>query len=137
MAYQQQQQYPPQGQYPQQPGMQPYYAAQPKKAEFTHGLFDCCSDMGTCCVSCFCPCITYGQNQQRSEGKDGCCFDAFLYCLAGSVGLYACCGCYGRSRVRVSTNIVNESSVSDCLTHLCCASCALTQEKRELDAVGK
>ncbi|KAH9249136.1 hypothetical protein BASA81_013160 [Batrachochytrium salamandrivorans] len=89
--------------------MQPYYAAQPKKAEFTHAF----------------------------RGKDGCCFDAFLYGLAGSVGLYACCGCYGRIRVRVSTNIVNESSVSDCLTHLCCASCALTQEKRELDAVGK
>ncbi|KAJ8324226.1 hypothetical protein BDV3_001912 [Batrachochytrium dendrobatidis] len=128
MAYQQQ--------YPSQPGMQMYGAPQMKKESFTHGLFDCFGDFGTCILSCCCPCVTYGQNLQRAEGKDGCCMDATFYLFTMFCGLHSCCGCYGRGRVRHATNIT-EGSVGDCCAHLFCAPCALTQEKRELDSCGR
>ncbi|KAH6563525.1 hypothetical protein BASA62_008488 [Batrachochytrium salamandrivorans] len=92
---------------------------------------------GTCIIACFCPCVTYGQNQQRAENKEGCFMDAAMYCIASSCGFQSCIGCMGRGHVRAVSNITNDSSVADCLTHLCCSPCALTQEKRELDIIGK
>ncbi|KAL2912329.1 hypothetical protein HK105_208176 [Polyrhizophydium stewartii] len=108
-------------------------AAPSKKAEFTHGLFDCFGDFGTCLMACFCPCVVYGQNQQRAENKDGSCMDCCIYYCAAEFGFHSCIGCYGRGKIKERTNVVNDSSMGDCFTHLCCAPCALTQEKRELD----
>ncbi|KAH6569026.1 hypothetical protein BASA60_008361 [Batrachochytrium salamandrivorans] len=76
-------------------------------------------------------------NQQRAENKEGCFMDAAMYCIASSCGFQSCIGCMGRGHVRAVSNITNDSSVADCLTHLCCSPCALTQEKRELDIIGK
>lgn len=30
------------------------------------GTFACCSDADSCCLSCWCPCIQFGQNQERA-----------------------------------------------------------------------
>ncbi|KAL4260596.1 hypothetical protein AB1N83_008272 [Pleurotus pulmonarius] len=35
--------------------------------EWSHGLFDCFSDIGTCLIATFLPCIVYAQNKQRYE----------------------------------------------------------------------
>lgn len=35
--------------------------------EWSHDLFDCFGDCGTCCLACFCPCFVYGQVKQRID----------------------------------------------------------------------
>ncbi|KAL2912332.1 hypothetical protein HK105_208179 [Polyrhizophydium stewartii] len=110
------------------------YSAPAKKTEFTHGLFDCFGDIGTCFLACFCPCVVYGQNQQRAHNKDGCFMDCCIYYCAAEFGCHSCIGCYGRGQVRERSNVANGSSVGDCCVHICCTPCALTQEKRDLDA---
>jgi Cys-rich protein (TIGR01571 family) len=44
---------------------QAQYVAVQQKRGWKHGLFDCFGDMGTCCVACWFPCVTYGQNRQQ------------------------------------------------------------------------
>ncbi|KAH9276127.1 hypothetical protein BASA83_001400 [Batrachochytrium salamandrivorans] len=117
--------------------MLPTYSTAVKQPKFSHGLFDCFSDCSTFVLSFCCPCILYGKNQQRAHNKEGCCLDACLYCASFSFYLQPVVGWYGRSKIRDATNISNDETLTDLLTHFCCASCALTQEKRELDAAGK
>ena len=100
--------------------------------EFETGLFDCFNDLGTCLISWFCPCVTYGQNQQRAQKKDGCVGDAAIFALAACCGCYSCVGASGRGNVRAVRNIEG-GFATDCLVHCCCVPCALTQEKNELD----
>ena len=60
---------------------QPQMTIDAKKSsngEFETNLFDCFSDFGTCIVSCCLPCVTYGQNQQRAQQKDGCVVDGLI-----------------------------------------------------------
>ncbi|KAI9324372.1 PLAC8 family-domain-containing protein [Zopfochytrium polystomum] len=98
---------------------------------WSHGLFGCFSDFGTCCLSMYCPCIVYGKNQEKiGNGDQGC----LVYCLA-----QACCGlgfivqCIGRGNVRAKLN-VEGSSMGDLCVVCCCGTCALTQESQEIDS---
>ena len=36
---------------------------------WTFGLFDCFSPFGTCCLSCWCPCIAFGRTHAREQGE--------------------------------------------------------------------
>ena len=33
--------------------------------DWSYGLLDCFSDCGTCCFTCFCPCLVYQQVKNR------------------------------------------------------------------------
>lgn len=94
-------------------------------------------DWKTCLVACCLPCIIYGKNQERALNKEDYWYDAAIYCIAGACGFYSCIGAKGRGNVR-TIRAIEGGFAKDCITHFCCAPCALTQEKLELDkAMGK
>jgi hypothetical protein len=50
---------------------------------WTSDFWDCCSPCGTCCLSCWCPCILFGRIQAREEGEinpSGCNWMVSLAC---------------------------------------------------------
>ncbi|KAJ3142864.1 hypothetical protein HDU90_002735 [Geranomyces variabilis] len=134
----------------QQPGFsaQPQMMVQPGQAnvvvvtqvmqrppkDWTHGLFDCFSDIGTCCVAACFPCCQYGKNKQALNKSDGCCGDCCMYCVVASCGFGPCLASGGRATVRAKYNITGDGC-SDLCAHWCCGPCALTQEKREIEAM--
>ncbi|XP_073109386.1 protein PLANT CADMIUM RESISTANCE 2-like [Elaeis guineensis] len=101
------------------------------------GLFDCCDDVGNCCVTCFCPCVTFGQVAEIvDQGSISCAASGALYalifCVTGCNCLYSC---FYRSKMR-GQFFLEESPCADCLVHCCCEMCALCQEYRELKCRG-
>ncbi|XP_072992957.1 protein PLANT CADMIUM RESISTANCE 7-like [Typha latifolia] len=106
-------------------------------APWTTGLFDCCDDVGNCCVTCFCPCITFGQIAEIVDhgsitcGASGAMY-ALILCVTGCHCLYSC---FYRSKMR-GQFFLEESPCGDCVVHCCCESCALCQEYRELKTRG-
>jgi Cys-rich protein (TIGR01571 family) len=90
--------------------------------------------MDTCLLACFCPCLVYAQNKSKLEGFDSTCISCILFtCVNGCFGL---CGCMQRGTIRARYNIEGDDLV-DCCAHVCCHSCAFTQEKRELEKMSR
>ncbi|KAI8896451.1 hypothetical protein BC833DRAFT_528245 [Globomyces pollinis-pini] len=110
--------------------------AKSPNGEFKAGLFDCFDNLGTCLLSWCCPCVVYGQNQAALKNGDGCFVSGCTFVLATYCGCHSCIGAYGRGIIRENRGIEG-GFVGDCLTHLCCTACALTQERTELVHAGK
>uniref|UniRef100_A0A453GP61 Uncharacterized protein n=1 Tax=Aegilops tauschii subsp. strangulata TaxID=200361 RepID=A0A453GP61_AEGTS len=46
------------------------------------GLCDCFGDSGTCCLTCWCPCITFGRIAEVVDGgSSSCCMHGTLCAL--------------------------------------------------------
>ncbi|EXB62022.1 hypothetical protein L484_002694 [Morus notabilis] len=101
------------------------------------GLFDCFSDVKNCCVTFWCPCVTFGQIAEIvDKGSTSCGASGALYTLIACVTGFACCySCFYRSKMR-QQHALQESPCGDCLVHCFCESCALCQEYRELQNKG-
>ncbi|KAJ3050794.1 hypothetical protein HK097_008224 [Rhizophlyctis rosea] len=97
---------------------------------WAHGLLDCFGNLGFCCYACFCTPCAYGQNRQLLNKADGCFGDCCLACICSP--FYSCIGAGSRGSIRTKYNITGDGC-TDWLSHCCCAPCALTQEKREID----
>ncbi|CAI9776713.1 unnamed protein product [Fraxinus pennsylvanica] len=114
------------------------------QGEWSTGLCDCSSDVSNCCVTCWCPCITFGQIAEiTSRGSTSCGASGTLYTLLALVTGCACIySCFYRSRMRKQYMLMrkqymlSEDPCADCLVHFCCDSCALCQEYRELKNRG-
>uniref|UniRef100_A0ACD6ANF1 Uncharacterized protein n=1 Tax=Avena sativa TaxID=4498 RepID=A0ACD6ANF1_AVESA len=52
--------------------------------EWSVGLFDCFGDCGTCCLTLWCPCVTFGRIAEIvDKGSTSCCMNGTIYvCLA-------------------------------------------------------
>ncbi|KQK18652.1 hypothetical protein BRADI_1g43871v3 [Brachypodium distachyon] len=85
------------------------------------GLYDCFGDLGTCCLTCWCPCITFGRIAEIVDRGSACC--NWLY------------SCTKRSSMQAQNNF-QESRFMDCCIHFCCETCALCQEYKELENRG-
>jgi len=50
---------------------------------WSSGIFACLSDADSCCLSCWCPCIQFGQNQERGFRSQhrSCCRWAFTWAM--------------------------------------------------------
>ncbi|XP_020679178.1 cell number regulator 2-like [Dendrobium catenatum] len=101
------------------------------------GLCNCCDDKSNCCVTCCCPCITFGRIAEIVDrGSSSCGTSGALYALicfvTGCPWFYSC---FYRSRMR-SQYSLKKSPCNDCLLHFCCEHCALCQEYRELKRRG-
>ncbi|KAL2454566.1 Protein PLANT CADMIUM RESISTANCE 2 [Abeliophyllum distichum] len=101
--------------------------------KWSTGLCDCFSDVSNCCITCWCPCITFGQIAEIvDEGSTSCGASGALYTLTGSACMYSC---LYRTRMR-KQYMLPENPCADCLVHFCCETCALCQEYRELKNRG-
>ncbi|XP_076953435.1 protein PLANT CADMIUM RESISTANCE 3-like [Bidens hawaiensis] len=119
-------------------GFPAHYAAPPlAKARWSSSLCSCCSDVPNCCLTCWCPCITFGQIAEIvDKGNTSCGVHGIIYALIEAL---TCCGCmYScvyRTKMRSQYGL-QESPCNDCLLHLLCEPCALCQEYRELKHQG-
>ncbi|XP_075504307.1 protein PLANT CADMIUM RESISTANCE 2-like [Primulina tabacum] len=117
---------------------QPQPRIPPKpRVPWSTGLFDCFSDVENCCVTCWCPCITFGQIAEIvDQGSSSCAQNGALYAVIACVTACPCCySCLYRSKMRENYSL-HESPCGDCLVHFFCESCALCQEYRELKSRG-
>ncbi|CAI9118129.1 OLC1v1019653C1 [Oldenlandia corymbosa var. corymbosa] len=105
--------------------------------EWSSGLCDCFSDVPNCCLTYWCPCITFGQIAEIvDQGSTSCgpieALYTFISVITGCACIYS--GFY-RTKMRKQCNLP-ESPCGDCLAHFCCDTCALCQEHRELKNRG-
>ncbi|KAJ7954073.1 protein PLANT CADMIUM RESISTANCE 2-like [Quillaja saponaria] len=101
------------------------------------GLCDCCDDVSSCCLTCWCPCITFGRIAEIIDrGSTSCGVSGALYtlilCVTGCSCMYSC---FYRSKLRGQYFLV-EQPCTDCCVHCCCEGCSLCQEYRELKNHG-
>ncbi|KAJ4843149.1 hypothetical protein Tsubulata_018576 [Turnera subulata] len=101
------------------------------------GLCDCFNDFSSCCLTFWCPCITFGRIAEIVDrGALSCAISGGLYtllvCVTGCGCLYSC---IYRAKMR-GQFALEESPCADCCVHWCCEPCALCQEYRELQNHG-
>jgi Cys-rich protein (TIGR01571 family) len=106
-------------------------------SRWSSGLFDCFDDCGLCCVTCWCPCITFGRVAEIVDrGATSCGASGALYALlvyfTGCQWIYSCTY---RSKMRAQFGLP-EDPCCDCCVHFCCEPCALCQQYKELKARG-
>ncbi|RZC76651.1 hypothetical protein C5167_000806 [Papaver somniferum] len=104
---------------------------------WSSGLCDCFDDCHTCCLTFWCPCVTFGRIAEIVDrGSTPCGVSGALYmmimCVTGCSCLYSC---FYRSKLR-GQYFLKESPCTDCFVHCCCEECSLCQEYRELKKHG-
>ncbi|XP_062110166.1 protein PLANT CADMIUM RESISTANCE 2-like [Humulus lupulus] len=106
-------------------------------ARWSTGLFDCFSDCKSCCLTFWCPCVTFGRVAEIvDKGTTSCGTSGALYALAMFLTGWAClCSCCYRSKMREHYGLKG-NSCKDCLIHSFCEGCALCQMYRELENRG-
>lgn len=104
---------------------------------WTTGLFGCGEDWSSCCLTCWCHCIAFGQIAEIADsGSTSCAVSGTLYALLLYFTSFPCFySCFYRKRVRSKFNLAEEPC-GDCLVHFFCEFCALCQEYRELKNRG-
>ncbi|XP_052196325.1 protein PLANT CADMIUM RESISTANCE 2-like [Diospyros lotus] len=104
--------------------------------QWSTGLCHCFDDPANAFITCFCPCITFGQIAEIvNQGSRSCAARGGIYALLMLIGLPCLYSCFYRSRLRGQYDLEEEPCV-DCLVHFCCETCALCQEHRELKNRG-
>nr|CAD1826696.1 unnamed protein product [Ananas comosus var. bracteatus] len=109
----------------------------PESVAWSTGLCDCCDDVSNCCMTCFCPCVTFGKIAEIvDKGSSSCGTSGALYtlimCVTGCQCLYSC---FYRSKMRALYSL-QKRPCGDCCVHCFCEQCALCQEYRELKRRG-
>ena len=125
----------PQGGYPPPPIQVIVQGNQPLAlTNWKVGLFGCLSYFDVCLLTCFCPCVQYGMNQEKLVPGQSACGGCFMYTL-----ISVCCACIlpcwagqFRSQIRGKYNIMG-GGTGDCCTHCCCHCCAIIQEAKEIE----
>ncbi|KAK6534944.1 hypothetical protein TWF281_006244 [Arthrobotrys megalospora] len=103
-----------------------------------HGMCGCFGDMGKCCMTCWCPCITYGKIQHRLRNNDMSNYKSCNGHCWGFCGLMCLCGVQWvmgmmqRGEIRQRYNLEG-SGIGDCCRHFWCECCVLIQEDRETE----
>ncbi|XP_010476562.1 PREDICTED: protein PLANT CADMIUM RESISTANCE 2 [Camelina sativa] len=107
------------------------------EGEWSTGFCDCFTDCPNCCITFWCPCITFGQVAEIvDQGSTSCGTAGALYALITAViGCGCMYSCFYRKKMRAQYNIGGDDC-GDCLKHFCCELCALTQQYRELKHRG-
>nr|DAD35732.1 TPA_asm: hypothetical protein HUJ06_006372 [Nelumbo nucifera] len=108
-----------------------------RQVPWSTGLCDCCDDVPLCCITCWCPCITFAQiSEIIDKGTSSCGMNGAIYTIIAYFTGCACLySCFYRTKLRHQYSL-QESPCGDCFVHFCCESCALCQEYRELKSRG-
>ncbi|CAM0877647.1 unnamed protein product [Alopecurus aequalis] len=106
-------------------------------AVWSSGLCDCCDDCELCCITCWCPCITFGKVAEIVDrGSTSCVSAGALYTLLALLtGCQWVYSCTYRAKLRAQYELPDEPCC-DCCVNFCCEPCALCQEYKELKARG-
>ncbi|KAJ3699312.1 hypothetical protein LUZ61_003017 [Rhynchospora tenuis] len=105
--------------------------------QWTTGLCSCFDDCSSCCLTLWCPCVTFGRIAHMTDrGLTSCCGSASLCCfLCLCVGFHWIYTCIYRRNLRMLYNLP-ESPCCDCCVEYCCECCSLCQMYRELQNRG-
>ncbi|GAQ85584.1 hypothetical protein KFL_002420170 [Klebsormidium nitens] len=106
-------------------------------SQWQAGFFGCFEDCGLCIVTCFVPCITFGQTAEVIDnGVTSCATAAAICCLIEAVTSCSCFySCTYRKKLRLRFGLPEEPC-NDVCVHCCCWCCAFIQEYRELQLRG-
>lgn len=98
-------------------------------------MCDCTNDCGICCYGCWCTSCLFGRNAKKIDNSDCCPMCLAYYCLQN---IYLCWlpQFFKREKLRKKYDL-KEDSCGDIPATLCCSSCALCQEAREIKFRGK
>ncbi|XP_056170224.1 protein PLANT CADMIUM RESISTANCE 2-like [Syzygium oleosum] len=104
---------------------------------WTTGLCGCFDNPLNCLITCFCPCITFGQNAEIIDRGGTSCACAGLTCCL----IFHCFGCTYWYTCTYRTKLRGHHSIpggecADCCLHYWCELCAICQEYRELKNRG-
>ncbi|KAM5553228.1 cell number regulator 7-like [Rosa sericea] len=106
------------------------------QSKWMGGLCNCGADATTCCITCFLPCITFGQIAETvDEGRTSCFAQSIVYGLLMTVQCHWLYSCMYRDKLRKKFGLAEEPCC-DCLVNFCCEPCALCQEHAELKSRG-
>ncbi|XP_059655363.1 cell number regulator 2-like [Cornus florida] len=108
-------------------------------SNWSTGLCDCFSDCRVCCLTFFCPCITFGRIAEiLSRGSTSCCVSGTMCTLMGGTHHLAFHNFYTSTyRTKLKKHYsIEPNQCEDCLIHMCFQKCALCQEYRELQQRG-
>ncbi|XP_047056417.1 cell number regulator 2-like [Lolium rigidum] len=109
--------------------------AQPPVNPWSTGLFDCMEDPGICCLTCICPCMTFGLMAEivdrgaTSSGASGA-----MYIGMGVMTGWGCQWIYTwfyRTKMRAQYGL-QETPYPDCCVTAFCEPLAICQQFREL-----
>ncbi|KAL9166654.1 hypothetical protein ABFS82_05G044500 [Erythranthe guttata] len=121
----------------QPPPVQPAHGGGVLPGFWSTGLCGCYSDVSNYCITCWCPCITFGQIAEIvDKGSISCLVAGGVYALIRhSTGCPCFYSCFYRSKLR-KQYMIDGNNCTDCMVHCCCEPCALRQEYRELKYRG-
>ncbi|GAQ80120.1 hypothetical protein KFL_000460310 [Klebsormidium nitens] len=129
--------------------LQPRRSAERPK-QWTTGICGCFSDLQTCCLGLWCPCLLFAKNVEMLTGNPsigpcilhsgvGAAVASVMIFFFGPFGLLcSCASCYAsmyRKQIRGKYGL-EEAPCNDVMLHYCCHFCALCQEFRELREAG-
>ncbi|XP_039128744.1 cell number regulator 10-like [Dioscorea cayenensis subsp. rotundata] len=105
-------------------------------SKWSSGLCGCGKTLGTCCMTCWLPCVTFGRNAEiLDEGRTSCMVHGLVYGLLWTISCQWVISCIYREKLRSKYGLPAEPCC-DCLVHFCCEPCALCQEHAELRSRG-
>ncbi|KAF2439427.1 PLAC8-domain-containing protein [Karstenula rhodostoma CBS 690.94] len=108
-----------------------------QKQDWHHSGSGCCSPMGTCCLSWWCPCMQYGKTRHRSkndgnmQGYSCCNSSCMAFCGLACLGISFILPMMNRSDIRAKYHLKG-NGCGDCLCACCCTPCDLTQQEKEV-----
>ncbi|KAJ4986976.1 hypothetical protein SVAN01_07517 [Stagonosporopsis vannaccii] len=108
-----------------------------QKQDWHHSGTSCCTPFSTCCLTWWCPCVTYGRTRHRMKSngnmKDYSCCNTSCAAFAGMgfVGLSWILPLLNRGEVRADYGLKG-NGCKDCLCACCCAPCDLLQQEKEV-----
>ncbi|CAG5108713.1 Oidioi.mRNA.OKI2018_I69.chr1.g3921.t1.cds [Oikopleura dioica] len=95
--------------------------------EFRNGLFSCCSDVGICCKTCWCPCLSHkAVNEKMNQPGTATCL---LSCWCPIT--WFCISSNQRGQIRKLRGI-DGSAFKDFLLSCCCLWCVMIQNEVEV-----
>lgn len=94
--------------------------------EWSHGLFGCFDDCGTCIITYLCPCYVAGKNAEAVG-------DSCLLCGAATfiplLDFFSIASIRGKIRER---NGIDGTFINDLIATCCCPLCVLVQSAQEV-----